>query len=158
MSTASNETWKQSLRDYPPPPRPEMPVLLIQGWYYLIIGLWVAVGLSMFQSQTLPEVGLSQMWLVRLVGALVGIAGVGLIRMSRMGTSTLTAYSIGIGIALFLFVVEVVAMMNSLLPPTFMLDTAMELGFLVWWAFADIANVVLARRSQNETTGMHGHA
>lgn len=129
-------TTEQSIRDYPPPARAESPVQLIQGWYYFIVGLWVALGIVYLQSPTQPTMHLSHLWVVRCVGFFAAIVGIGLIWASgrKKENSLLTGGAITLTILFGL--AEVIAMINGTLPVTFLLDTAMELGFFVWWMFA----------------------
>ena len=157
MSAARNQNWKQSLQAYPPPSRPGMPVLLIQGWYYLIFGLWVAVGLATIQSHTFPEPGFSQFWMLRVIGVAVAIVGVFLIRASRRKSARSIFTALVIATPTLLAAGEIVAMLNSKLPPTFMIDSVMELGFLVWWVFAIMSSSHLFRIGGEEPSGMTGH-
>ena len=150
MSTAE----ELSLRDYPPPARTESPVQLIQGWYYLVIGLWVAIGLSSFQSPTQPILNLNHYWLVRGIGLLVAVVGVGLIHASRLKESIPLATGGAITLAVVLGLVEIVVLANGLLPVTFLLDTGMEFGFLIWWTFALYYGEGLIRRQHPQIDGI----
>ncbi len=127
---------ERSIRDYPAPRRIEAPIQLIQGCYWIVVGCWVAVAISSFQSSSHPTLDLSHMWIARLVGAVAALAGVGLIIASRQTRSIYLASGIAIGLAVFILVLEVVAMVMRLLPTTFLLDSGVEIGFLMWWAFA----------------------
>jgi hypothetical protein len=130
------ETLSQSLRDYPPPVRSESPVQLFQGWYYIIVGLWVAFAIGTLQSPTLPVYNLSTMWFVRGIGLCLALAGVWLVRASRRRESVTLGTSGPITVALLIGVSETIAMANSVLPITFIMDTCMEFCFLVWWMLA----------------------
>jgi hypothetical protein len=130
------DTLSQSIRDYPPPPRSESPIQLLQGWYYVVVGLWVAIALGSFQSPISPVLDLSQMWLVRIVGFAFAIAGIGLIWASRQQESIPLAIGGPFTMALLAGVAEVIALANDVLPTTFLLDAAMQFGFLVWWMVA----------------------
>jgi uncharacterized membrane protein YoaT (DUF817 family) len=125
-----------SIRDYPPPPRVESPIQLIQGWYYVLIGLLVAVGIGTMQSPTYPEMALARLWFVRCLGAAFALIGFGMIKASRrFEMKALTIWG-PILIAVITGLCEVVAIANSQLPPTFLLDTGMEFGFVAWWVIA----------------------
>jgi hypothetical protein len=143
---------QQSWIDYPPPARTESPIQLIQGWYYILVGLWVAIGVGSLQSPVFPMQGLSQFWLARVIGILLALAGVGLVYASRQKASISFAIGAPIFLAVLIGLFEVVAMVNEALPTPFMLDTAMELGFLVWWAIAIYHGEELVR-SKNEPVG-----
>jgi hypothetical protein len=131
-----DQTLSQSLRDYPPPPRAESPIQLLQGWYYVIVGLSVCIALGTFQSPISPVSDLSQMWFVRVLGSLFAIAGVGLIWASRQRESIPVAIGGPFTMALLACVAEVIALANDVLPTTFLLDAAMQFGFLLWWSVA----------------------
>jgi hypothetical protein len=49
-----------------------MPVLLarVQGWFYVLTGLWAIVDIGSFQAVTGPK---TDLWLVKTVGVLVGV-------------------------------------------------------------------------------------
>jgi len=141
------QTLSQSLRDYPPPPRVEAPIQLLQGWYYLIAGLWVAAALGSFQSPVSPVMELNHMWFVRLLGVGLALAGVGLIYASRKKESISLAIGAPLTIAVFVSVAEIIALANDLLPATFLMDTGMELGFIFWWALALYHGTILTRDS-----------
>ena len=120
-------------RNDPPPPRPESPIQLIHGWYYLIVGLWVAIGLSTLQTVAGPPRDIDHLWFVRVIGALVAAAGVGLIIASRRVEPIRAASGGAMGLALILALLEGAGMAAGTLPTTFLLDIGMQLGFLTWW-------------------------
>jgi hypothetical protein len=150
MSTAE----ELSIRDYPPPARAESPVQLVQGWYYVVIGLWVAIGIASLQSPTQPTLNLTHFWIVRAIGAFMAVVGIGMIRASRQKESISLATGGPIALAVVLGLAEVVALANGLLPATFMMDTGMEFGFLVWWAVALYHGESLIRRPHSPVDGM----
>jgi hypothetical protein len=136
----------------PPPPRPESPIQLIQGCYYVIAGLGVAIGLSTLQSVTGPPVDLPNQWLVRVVGALVACVGVGLIIASRRSERIRVAIGGPMVLAVFLALLNVVGIANGALPMTFLLDIGMEIGFFAWWAFE-----LYASAAPEETAVVRAH-
>jgi len=121
-------------RNDPPPPRPESPIQLIQGSYYLVAGLFVAIGLNALQSVAGPQRDVDHLWYVRLCGALVAAAGVGLIIASRRIGQIRAATGGAMGLALILALLEGAGLAAGILPMTFLLDIGMQLGFLAWWA------------------------
>jgi len=56
------------------------PILLLQGVYYLITGIWPLVSLSTFEAVTGPK---TDDWLVQTVGVLAAVIGATLIVESR---------------------------------------------------------------------------
>lgn len=119
----------------PPPPRPESPIQLIQGCYYVIAGLGVAIGLSTLQSVTGPRVDLPNQWIVRVVAVLVACIGIGLIVASRRIERIRVAVGGPMILAVCLTLLNVLGIANGALPMTFLLDIGMEIGFITWWAF-----------------------
>src|SRR5947209_17446989 len=100
----------------PPPPRPESPVQLIQGCYYVIAGLAVAIGLSTLQSVTGPRVDLPNLWIARLIGAAVACVGVALIIASRRVERIRFAIGGPMVLAVMLVLLNVVGIANGALP------------------------------------------
>jgi hypothetical protein len=130
------QTLSRSLRDYPPPLRAESPVQLIQGWYYIFLGVLVALAIKTLQSPVSSGQDLSQLWIVRALGVGLALVGVGLIRASWRKESLSLAIGGPLTLAVLMALSEVIAMANDVLPTIFRIDTGMEFGFLVWWAFA----------------------
>jgi hypothetical protein len=127
---------ERSLRDYPPPRRAEAPIQLIQGWYYVVVGLWVAIGITSLQSPSHPTLDLGHIWIARAFGLVAAVVGIGLILASRQKKALFLASGGPIVLAVLIIILEVIAMVTDLLPTTFLLDTGVEFGFLIWWTFA----------------------
>jgi hypothetical protein len=130
------QTLTQSLRDYPPPSRKESPIQLIQGWYYVVVGLWVALAIETLQSPTIPVLNLSHLWIVRVFGASLALVGIGLIYASKRKESIPSAVGGPMIVAVMVGLAEIVALANGVLPTTFLMDSFMELWFVVWWMVA----------------------
>jgi len=120
-------------RNDPPPPRSESPIQFIQGCYYLVVGLWVAIGLGTLQTVAGPQRDIDGLWFVRVIGAVVAAAGVGLIVASRRVEQVRAATGGAMGLALILALLEGAGMAAGTLPTTFLIDIGMQLGFLAWW-------------------------
>lgn len=120
-----------SLRNYPPPQRPETPVQLLQGWYYLVGGLWVTIWITSLQSPTLPWIDLYHDWIVRIAGLCVAVVGVWLIYSSRRAKAPRGAILVSTFLSISLALSEAIALFNGVLPTTFLI----EVGFFVWWMF-----------------------
>ena len=120
-------------RNDPPPPRPESPIQLIQGCYYLAAGLGVAIGLAGLQTVAGPQHDIGSLWFVRLIAAVVAAAGAGLIVASRRVEPVRAAAGGAMALALILALLEGAGLAAGILPTTFLLDIGMQLGFLAWW-------------------------
>ncbi|QJW97438.1 hypothetical protein [Frigoriglobus tundricola] len=108
----------------------------IQGLYYVIGGLWVALLISMFQSVTLPHYDLSRMWAVRAVGLLVAGFGAALIASGRKKEGPFIGGSLAMGVALVIAVLDTVCLATGVLPPLVLVDAGVEIGFAGCWAVA----------------------
>jgi hypothetical protein len=127
---------KLSIQEYPPPARREVLVQLIQGWYYLFLGLCVALAIGLFQSDSHPTLGLTHLWFIRGLGVFVALVGVYLIRASRFAQSS-TITTVGpTALSVLLGIGEVAEFLNSILPAPFLMDTVMQFGFFFWWMLA----------------------
>lgn len=120
----------------PPPARPDAPVQLFQGCYYLVVGLWAAIGLSTWQSPAAPVVGLRYEWGVRLIAAIAAAVGLGLIIASRRRAPVFLATWVGVIATIVLAVVDIVGLSLKVLPYTFLIDMVLEVVFFIWWMFA----------------------
>jgi hypothetical protein len=118
---------------YPPPPRRESPIQLFQGCYYVLVGLWVAIGLSTWQSPAAPVDALRYEWFVRLAAAIAAAIGIGLILVSRRRTPSFAGTWTGILTPLVIALVEVIGLALRQLPYTFLIELVLEVGFFAWW-------------------------
>jgi len=108
----------------------------IQGLYYVIGGLWVALLIQMFQSETSPHYDLSRLWAVRVIGLFVAVFGAALIASGRKKDGPFVGGGIAMCVALILSVLNTVCLTTGVLPPLFLIDAGVELGFAGWWAVA----------------------
>lgn len=108
----------------PARPATVRPVLLAQGAYYLATGVWPLVSLWTFEAVTGPK---TDHWLVRTVGVLAAVIGVGLlvgVRRRRPGLETLT---LGLASALGFAGVDVVYVLTGTIGPLYLADAAVQL-------------------------------
>lgn len=87
----------------------------VQGWFYLLTGLWAIVDLDSFQRVTGPK---TDLWLVKTVGVLVAVIG-----------ATLLA----VGSALDLAGIHLVYTLGGRISPVYLLDAAAEIGLGLLW-------------------------
>jgi hypothetical protein len=108
-------------------------IALVQGWYFLFTGAWPLFHMSSFMWVTGPK---TDLWLVRLVGALTVVLGVVLLRQRRepvpqRSNSALT----GGAAALAFLLVDLVHVAQGVIGPVYLIDAAIELLFLLaWWS------------------------
>ena len=120
---------------------PAQTIQLIQGAYYAIGGLVVALFIGSIQGPADDPRPAEALWLVRIVALIVAGLGVAFfISGWRTGRSFMPA-GLGMWVALALLAQSVAGMVFGVLPETFLLDAALELGFVVWWVTLMFARV-----------------
>jgi hypothetical protein len=105
---------------------------LVQGVYYVLTGVWPLIHINSFLAVTGPK---TDVWLVWTVGALIAVVG---------GTLCLAAYRrrlsaevvfLALGCACVLAAVDVVFVVQRVIPPVYLLDAVVEVGLLSLWAY-----------------------
>ena len=105
----------------------------VQGWFYLLTGLWAIVDIDSFQRVTGPKLDL---WLVKTVGVLVVVIGASLLaaaRERRYGTPILV---LAVGSALGLAGIDLVYALGGRISPIYLPDAAAEIVLAVLWGIA----------------------
>ena len=105
----------------------------VQGWFYLLTGLWAVVDINSFQRVTGPKLDL---WLVKTVGVLVIVIGASLLaaaRERRYGTPILV---LAVGSALGLAGIDLIYALGGRISPIYLLDAAAEIVLAVLWGIA----------------------
>ena len=109
------------------------PVLLVQGFYYLVTGVWPLVSIETFMMVTGPK---TDLWLVRTVGVLIAfVAGSLLVSACRRVTTSETVV-LAVGTALALTAIDVIYVSLGTIDKIYLLDAAAELALVAWWAAA----------------------
>lgn len=101
-----------------------------QAAYFLVTGVWPLVHIRSFEWVSGPKV---DRWLVKTVGALVGVVGaaIGLAAWRRRITPEIEL--LAVGSALALAAIDVVYVARRRIRPVYLLDAAMELALIVGW-------------------------
>jgi hypothetical protein len=108
-------------------------LLLAQGSYYAISGLWPLVSMRTFLSVTGPK---TDLWLVKTVGLLVLAIGMTLLAAAWRGTLQPEIVMLAVGSAVALIAVDVVYSVKRVISYVYLADAAAE-GSLIWlWAMA----------------------
>lgn len=102
-------------------------VALAQGSYYLVTGLWPFLHMRSFLLVTGPK---TDLWLVRTVGALVGGVGAGLVTAALRGRLPRELRLVSVLCAAGLITVEVPTALRGRISSVYLLDAAVELGFV----------------------------
>lgn len=114
------------------PSKAGMNLQLIQGVYYVVGGLAVALALGLLDDGSNPKGDVGRMWLVRVIGLVVAGFGVRLVASARRG-GRLVAAGAGMWVALALLANTSLWLAFGVLPTTFLIDVGLEAFFFVYW-------------------------
>ena len=102
--------------------------LVVQGWVYVVTGLWPVVHISSFERVTGEKF---DDFLVHTVGLLLFVIGAGLLRALRAGRPAAEIVLVAAGSALALALIDVVYVADGRLSAIYLLDAGAELVFLL---------------------------
>ncbi len=105
----------------------------VQALFYLVTGVWPILHIGSFEAITGPK---TDRWLVRTVGGLVAVTGLGLAVAGRRGRVAPEAAAIAAGEAAVLAAIDVVYVAKRRIAPVYLLDAAVELPLALAWALA----------------------
>lgn len=108
-------------------------VALAQGVYFAATGLWPIVHARSFQAVTGPKV---DVWLVKTVGALVGVIGGTLVASALRDRVTPEVAALGAGSAAALGTVDVLYVRRGRIPKVYLADAVAEAALVGAWARA----------------------
>jgi hypothetical protein len=108
-------------------------LLIAQGLYYLITGLWPIVHMRSFLAVTGPK---TDLWLVRTVGILIIVIGAAMTIAGMTGEPWVAMLTLAIGSALALTWVDVFYVATGQIPKIYLLDAVVEAVLLLAWAGA----------------------
>jgi hypothetical protein len=106
-------------------------ILLAQGLYYVLSGLWPLAHMRSFLAVTGPK---TDLWLVKAVGLLVTAIGASLLAASARGAAAPETIVLAVGSALALAGVDVVFAATRTISRIYLADAAAEAALLVLWA------------------------
>jgi hypothetical protein len=108
-------------------------VLSIQGFFYLLTGLWPLVHIGSFQMITGPK---TDLWLVKTVGLLVAVIGVVLLTAVKRHNYSIEIFQLGLLSALSLTAIDIFYVIRSVIPPVYLWDAGAEcvlVALLIYW-------------------------
>ena len=105
-------------------------VLLGQGLYYFITGLWALLSMRTFEKVTGPK---TDHWLVKTIGLMLVVIGLALITGGVRKTITPEMAVLGVGTAGVLLGIDVFYVSIKKIPRIYLLDTVAELVLIVGW-------------------------
>lgn len=108
-------------------------VLVCQGLYFTATGIWPLLDRRTFQAVTGPK---ADFWLVETVGALVTVVGGALIVAGVRGAMGPEMRLLAAGSAGALAAIDITYAARGRISRVYLLDAALELGFVAWHAAA----------------------
>jgi 4-amino-4-deoxy-L-arabinose transferase-like glycosyltransferase len=118
-------------------------VLLFQGVYYLITGIWPLVSLGTFEAVTGPK---TDDWLVQTVGVLAGVIGIVLLIGSLRRRPTRETWILSTISAIGFTAVNVTFVMLGVISRIYVVDAAMQIFILLSIALAAIRTATAPHR------------
>jgi len=109
------------------------PVLLMQGFYYLVTGVWPLISIETFMMVTGPK---TDLWLVRTVGVLLAVIAAALLVSALRRVTTPETVVLAVGSALALTGIDIFYVSLGTIDKIYLLDAAAELGLVAWWVAA----------------------
>ena len=105
-------------------------VAIAQGLFYFLTGVWALVSIDTFQKVTGPK---TDLWLVKTVGVLVSVIGIGLILAGIRNNITAEIFFIAVGSAAVLTAIDVFYVSRKVISKIYLLDAAVEIFFIACW-------------------------
>src|SRR4051794_24747646 len=99
----------------------------VQGWYYLVTGVWPLVSLTTFELVTGPK---TDDWLVRTVGLLAMAIGTALLVGARRGVPSVETVALSAVTAGAFAIVDVVYPLLGRISAIYLVDAAAQLAFI----------------------------
>jgi hypothetical protein len=105
----------------------------VQGLYYVATGVWPLLHLRSFEAITGKK---ADVWLVKTVGALIGVLGIQLLVAATRRRSSPEIVVAAVGSAAALAIVDVVYVGRRRIRPVYLLDSVAELVLILGWIIA----------------------
>jgi energy-converting hydrogenase Eha subunit E len=102
-------------------------LVMTQGVYYVLTGLWPLVSMSSFEAVTGPKL---EDWLVHTVGVLAVAIGVTLLVATRRTTLSAETFTLAAGAAVAFASIDLVYALRGTISPIYLADAAVEVTFL----------------------------
>ena len=107
-------------------------MLMIEGSYFAISGLWPVVSMASFLSVTGPK---TDLWLVRAFALVIILVGASLFVSGIMKRITAETGILAVGVPLTLLVIDLTCTLRQVLPPVYLLDAVVEGAILFGWFY-----------------------
>lgn len=116
-------------------------LLLTQGFYFAVLGVWPIIDMRSFQMVTGPKTdhlvtgNENDHWLVLTVGALISVVGATLLIAAYRQHCCLELAVLGGGSALALGFVDVIFVYRQVIAPIYLADAVVETIFCLAWLY-----------------------
>lgn len=105
-------------------------LLLIQGVYFLISGIWPLLDMPSFLAVTGPK---TDLWLVDTMGLMIVVVGTALALAGLRASVTLEMVVLAVGSAVVLTGIDMGYAAARVISPVYLLDAAAEIMLLIGW-------------------------
>jgi hypothetical protein len=106
-------------------------ILLIQGLYWLVTGLWGLLDIDSFVLVTGPK---TDIWLVKTVSVLIIVISLSLLSAVNSKEQTRPVILLAISSCIGLAGIDLYYSLNNVISKIYLLDAAAEIIFLIAWA------------------------
>lgn len=106
---------------------------LVQGFYYLVTGIWPLVHMPSFLAVTGPK---TDLWLVRTAGVLITAIALPLLLAGLRESVTHEIALLAVGAAAGLTAIDVYYVLKGVIPKVYLVDAAPEIALIALWATA----------------------
>jgi hypothetical protein len=105
-------------------------LLVLQGVYYLVTGLWPLVHIASFVYVTGPK---TDIWLVKMLSLLIACAGLALMKGSSERNNSFAINVLGITSAVSFIFIDLFCTLNGTISKVYLVDAFLQLFILVTW-------------------------
>src|SRR5687767_15668599 len=103
---------------------------IIQGFYFLLTGVWPLVSIRTFQMVTGPK---TDLWLVKTVGALIAVIGGILIMAGFRGNVSPEIFLLAVASAFALTIVDINYVSKGTISRIYLVDAVAEIVLICLW-------------------------
>lgn len=112
-------------------------LLIVQGWYYLLTGIWPLIHIESFMFVTGPKI---EVWLVKTLGVLITMVGTGFLIEAFYTEKSKSMVILAILCAIGFILVDTYYVYEDIISPVYLLDAAAQFILLLCWAVILIRN------------------
>lgn len=105
----------------------ETKVALIEGFYFLLTGLWPLISMRTFLKVTGPK---TDLWLVKTVGLMLAVIGLVLVSASFQERIISEIMILGISVAAALSMIDVIYGIKGVISKIYLVDAGIESLFI----------------------------